>query len=129
MFNYVRNLNSSTPPEVIKRPIGKTTEARFGELMHISGGALTSGKLSDAPLYLTLEAKAADDTKEEISCIRILPGTVLRAAVEFTSSAKNGDNCTFYVDDDGKCLTIAADGSDCEVIGNDTDFNALIIVN
>ncbi|MBO5945287.1 MAG: hypothetical protein J6Q69_01645 [Clostridia bacterium] len=129
MFNYVRNLNSSTPPEVIKRPIGQNTEAFFGELMYMENAELKGGMTKTSPLYLTLEAKAIGDAKGEISCIRVLPGTVLSASIDFSASVKNGDGATFYINDDGRCLSISSDGTDCEVIGTIDDFTALIIVN
>ena len=129
MFVYLRNLNSSTPPETCKRPISDDTTAVRGEIMQLSGGVLKSCLPTGDPKYLLLESKEAGDGKREICCIRLLHGMVISADLEEDAAVVPGTMYQFYFNNFDRCLTVMAGGNDLEALSTSKNYTGTFIVN
>ena len=88
MFKYIKTIGAHCgAPETERMPISKTASMPEGCLCELQAGALTSSVSAGKAKFITIEKKEADDGKNKIKCIRVLPGMLIK--VEYTGDIDN----------------------------------------
>ncbi len=79
MFKHIKTIGAHCgAPEPERMPIGKTASMPEGCLCELQAGALTSSVSAGKAKFITVEKKEADDGRNKIKCIRVLPGMLFR---------------------------------------------------
>lgn len=129
MIKYIKTLHSHTVAETTRCRARSDTHYEKGSICQFDlGGQLDNANESDRAKYLVLEDKVPNDGKLYVDCIRLLPGMMLTATIDFdTSSMPIGSFCGFATDSDDRVSYVSEFGDDAEIIGIDGKIATIII--